>query len=105
MLCDLVETGKVGGNTAILLWYSWHVCVCVCAGDMLPVLAFQWLPHSWRVHCGPDPGGKALRIHSQKPLHRQQQGTYLHRHHKLWTQLKQLIGIPKEKIRGKVTCQ
>ena len=29
MLCDLVETGKVGGHTAVLLWCSWHVCVCV----------------------------------------------------------------------------
>ena len=29
MLCDLVESGKVGGHTAVLLWCSWHVCVCV----------------------------------------------------------------------------
>ena len=62
MLCDLVETGKVGGYTAVLLWCSWHVCVYVCAGDMPPVLAVQWHPHSWRVHCGTDPGRKALWI-------------------------------------------
>ena len=60
MVTNLMEEEKVGGVLYLELYGT--VCVCVCAGEMSPVLAIVRYHHLWQHPSDPEGGGELGRV-------------------------------------------